>query len=317
MLSVVVPVFNEEESLVAFYTELLKIVPSLDKSYEIIFIDDGSSDKSLEIIKAFEKKNKNIRAFSFRRNLGKSEALTLGFEKANGDFIVTLDADLQDKPTEIYKLLNKAREGIDLVCGWRKDRKDNKNAVLSSKIFNIFAVLFWGLKLHDYNCGLKVYSKDLAKNIYLYGGMHRFIPLLAYQKGFSVSEVEVVHETRKFGESKYAKGFVKIFKNLPDMFTMLFLAKYSKRPLHFFGSIGIIFSLIGTIILTYLTYMHYIFGETVGRRPILFIGILFIISGLQTFFTGFLADLMINISHTPRAQDSTHFHFPLKYSSDI
>jgi hypothetical protein len=138
---------------------------------------------------------------------------------------------------------------------------------------------------------------------------------LAYQNGFSVTEVEVVHEERKFGESKYAKGFIKIFKNLPDMFTMLFLAKYSKRPLHFFGTVGIAFSAIGVVILSYLTYIHYVFGEAVGQRPILFIGILFVISGLQAFFTGFLADLMINISQNPKFQESRQSHFPLKYSS--
>ncbi len=314
MISIVVPVFNEEESLEAFYKELMKIIPALEDTSEIIFVDDGSFDKSLEMLKTFEKKNKHIRVFSFRRNLGKSEALTFGFAKSKGDYVVTLDADLQDKPSEIIKLLKKAYAGVELVCGWRKDRKDKKKMLVISRVFNRIMGYFFDLKIHDYNCGLKVYSHELAKGLRLYGGLHRFIPLLAYQQGFTVEEVAVVHEVRKYGTSKY--GFSKLWKDLPDIFTMLFLAKYSKRPLHFFGVIGVIFTLIGVAFLSYLTFVHYAFGETVGRRPLLLIGVLFIVSGFQTFFTGFLADLMINISHSPKMLDESNIHFPLKYNSD-
>lgn len=314
MISIVVPVFNEEESLEAFYKELVKIVPTLKDTYEIIFVDDGSIDLSLEILKTFEKKNKHIRVFSFRRNLGKSEALTFGFAKSKGDYVVTLDADLQDKPTEIIKLLKKSRIGVELVCGWRRDRKDKKKMLIISRIFNRLMGYFFDLNIHDYNCGLKVYSHELAKSLRLYGGLHRFIPLLAYQQGFTVEEVAVVHEVRKYGTSKY--GFSKLWKDLPDIFTMIFLAKYSKRPLHFFGVIGVIFTFIGVAFLSYLTFVHYAFGETVGRRPLLLIGVLFIVSGFQTFFTGFLADLMINISHSPNMVDESKIHFPLKYNSD-
>lgn len=314
MISIVVPVFNEEESLRAFHTEILKVAPSLDKDYEILFIDDGSSDRSLEILKSFAAKNNNIRVFSFRRNLGKSEALTLGFSKAKGDTIATLDADLQDKPSEIKKLLAVSKERVDLVCGWRKNRKDKKKMLVISKFFNRFMNLLFGLQIHDYNCGLKVYNAELAKSLRLYGGLHRFIPLLAVQNGFTVDEVVIEHDVRKYGKSKY--GFSKVFKDLPDMFTMIFLAKFSKRPLHFFGFVGIIFALTGFVMLSYLTYIHYAFGERVGTRPLLFVGILFIISGFQAFFTGFLADLMINISHNPKLLEENPSHFPLKYSSD-
>lgn len=306
MISIVVPVYNEEESLEAFFSVLSSELKKLKKEYEILFIDDGSSDKSLVILKDFEKKDKNIRIFSFRKNRGKAEALTLGFQKAHGESIITLDADLQDKPSEIQKLLV-ALEDYDVVCGWRKDRKDPGKKIISSKLFNYLTNKFWGLKLHDYNCGLKAYRTDAAKSLYLYGGMHRFIPALAYQQGFSVTELPVEHDIRKFGKSKY--GFSKIFRDIPDIFTMLFLTKYGNRPLHLFGTVGGILTLIGTLIFLYLCIIWF-GGVSIGRRPIFFVSILLIISGLQLFFTGFLADLIINIS-----QKEKHT-VPLKYSSE-
>lgn len=308
MLTAVIPVYNEEESLKAFYEVLVSNLSELNNVYEIVFIDDGSTDTSLEILKQIAKTNNKVRIHSLRRNEGKAEALTLGFQKAKGDYIVTLDADLQDKPKEIFKLLEKAKKGNwDLVCGWRKNRKDSFKKIISSKLFNQIASAFWGLKLHDYNCGLKVYSKDAAKSLYLYGGMHRFIPLLASDQGFTVTEVAVEHDRRKYGKSKY--GFSKVWKDLPDIFTMLFLSKYSKRPFHFFGVAGAFLVLIGVVILGYLTILR-ILGETIGQRPLLFFGMLLVISGFQLFFTGFLADLIINISSKQQKD------FALKYSSE-
>jgi len=307
MMSVVVPANNEEESLGAFYKDLLPNLSKLDNDYEIIFVDDGSEDKTLNILKNFENKNKNVKVFSFRKNQGKAEALTFGFQKAKGDYIITLDADLQDKPKEISKLLKKAKTGAwDIVSGWRKERRDSLKKVISSKLFNNIASMFWGLKLHDYNCGLKLYSKEVAKSLNLYGGMHRFIPLLAYDQGFTVTEVKVEHDERKYGKSKY--GFSKILKDLPDMFTMLFLTKYSKKPLHFFGAVGAIFLFFGISISIYLTIIHFQ-GEAIGRRPLLFLGMLLIIASLQVLFTGFLADLIINISHKKNKE------FFLRYST--
>lgn len=307
MLSVIVPACNEEESLGVFYKELAEALIKLEISYEIIFVDDGSGDKTLDILKNFANKDKSIKIYSFRKNRGKAEALTLGFQKAKGDYIVTLDADLQDKPKEIGKLLEKMEKGKwDLVCGWRKERKDSIGKVFSSKLFNFITSVSWGLKLHDYNCGLKLYSREAAKSLNLYGGMHRFIPLLAHEQGFRVTEVAIEHDKRKFGKSKY--GFSKIWKDLPDIFTMLFLSKYSKRPFHFFGVAGAFLVLIGAAILGYLTYLR-ILGETIGQRPLLFFGMLLVISGFQLFFTGFLADLIINISSKQQKD------FALKYSS--
>lgn len=291
MLSVVVPVFNEQESLELFYKELSSEIKKLGK-YEIIFVDDGSTDNSLKILKELAKKYRNIKIFSFRKNQGKSEALTAGFQEAKGDFIVTLDADLQDNPSEIRKLYKKLSSGWDLVSGWREKRKDPIHKVLASKFFNFLASIFWGLKLHDYNCGLKIYTSEAAKSLNLYGGFHRFIPLLVYQQGFRVTEAPILHRRRKFGKSKY--GFSKLWKDLPDIFTMLFLSKYSQRPLHFFGLVGGILLLIGFVILLYLSYLHFQ-GEKIGDRPLLLFGSLLVLTGLQVLFTGFLADLFLHL----------------------
>lgn len=313
MLSIVVPVMNEEESLEAFYTETTKIISTLSKDYEFVFIDDGSTDNSLSILKDLAKKNKHIRVFAFRTNHGKAEALTLGFQMAKGDTIVTLDADLQDRPDQIKKLLDKMDDSYEVVSGWRKDRHDSKPKIIASRLFNHFAGSFWGLNLHDYNCGLKAYTKDAAKSLKLYGGMHRFIPLIAYQNGFTVAEVAVVHDARKFGKSKYGAGFLKMFKNLPDMFTMLFLIKYSKRPLHFFGVVGSLAVLIGTSILIYLAILHFFFDARIGNRPLLFTGGLLLSGGLQVFFTGFLAELMINLQSRERVENYVSH---LRFNSD-
>jgi len=306
MLSIVVPIFNEEESVQAFYTELTKHLHELKKPYEIIFVDDGSTDETLPKLKLLHKEDTSIRIFSFRKNQGKAEALTLGFYQAKGEVVVTLDADLQDQPSEIKKLLARHEEGIDVVCGWRKDRKDASKMVAISKLFNSVVGWLFDVHLHDYNCGLKLYSRDAAKSLKIYGGQHRFIPLLVAEQGFSVDEVPVIHEPRKFGKSKYS--FAKI-KDLPDIFTMLFLSHYSKKPLHFFGPIGGALALIGFMIFTYLSFIWFM-GESIGRRPLLTFSILLILGGLQIFFTGFLAELIINLT------SRTTIHFPVKYSSD-
>jgi glycosyltransferase involved in cell wall biosynthesis len=293
MISAVIPVFNEEESLEAFFKVLIPNLSKLDKEYEVVFVDDGSTDKTLEILKKFEKENKNVRILSYRRNRGKAEVLTDGFQASRGDLVVTLDADLQDRPEEIGKLIDKHKEGFDMVSGWRKDRKDALKTKISSKLFNFLMSSFWGVHLHDYNCGLKLYTKELAHSLNLYGGMHRFIPLLASEKGFNVTEAPVVHEKRKFGKSKY--GFSKIFKDIPDMFTILFLTRYAKRPLHFFGTVGAILGAIGFFVLLYLSIIHFL-GESIGTRPLLIFGMLLVLAGFQLLFTGFLADLILHIS---------------------
>jgi glycosyltransferase involved in cell wall biosynthesis len=307
MLSIIVPVYNEEESLGHFYKELIRVLKEMVEEYEIIFIDDGSRDNSFSILQNLEKTDKTVRVFSFRRNLGKAEALTLGFAKSTGDIIVTLDADLQDQPSEIPNLLELHQQGYDVVCGWRKDRRDKSKMKVISKLFNYTLNHIFDLTVHDYNCGLKLYTRDAAKSLNLYGGLHRFIPILVYKQGFTVTEIPVVHKPREFGKSKY--GFSKIFKDLPDMFTMLFLVKYMKQPLHFFGVAGGAMGFIGSVILGYLTVI-WLMGYSIGTRPLLLFGILLLLAGIQVFFTGFLAELLINISH--RGERTI---YPLKYAS--
>ena len=308
-ISFVVPVHNEEESLQAFYKELLIVCKKLGKC-EIIFVDDGSTDRSLVILKSFLRSNKRIAVYSFRKNQGKAEALTFAFQKAKEDSIVTLDADLQDKPSEVQRLLPFIKK-YDLVCGWRRKRKDTLVKKIFSKMFNDLARVLWGLQLHDYNCGLKVYKKEAAKAVRLYGGLHRFIPLLVYEQGFSVTEVPVVHARRQYGKSKYAIS--KIWTELPDIFTVVFLSKYASKPLHFFGGIGLLLFATGAIILLYIAIIKFTTG-VIGERPILFLGMVLVISGLQAFFTGFLADMMINI----HKKDNIEYRTPgfLKYASE-
>lgn len=308
MISFIVPAYNEQESMSAFFGELMQSISKLKTNYEILFIDDGSTDTTLTLLRKIEKINKNVRVFSFQKHRGKAEALTLGFQKAKGDLVITMDADLQDLPSEIKKLINKQKEGWDLVSGWRKNRKDSFFKIITSRLFNSFASIFWGLKVNDLNCGLKLYTNKAAKSLNLYGGMHRFIPILIHSEGFAVTEVPIIHAKRKYGKSKY--NVLKMFTEMPDMMTMLFLSKYSRRPLHFFGFIGLFLLLVGIIILGYLSMLHFQ-GEAIGRRPLLFLGMLLIIAGFQVGFTGLLADLMINLSHRYGPP-----HFLLKYSSD-
>lgn len=312
MISAVIPVLNESESIDLLYARLVKVLTKLDKTYEIIFVDDGSTDNSLAKLQALVKKDKSVRIFSFRRNQGKAEALTLGFQKAKGDYIVTLDADLQDQPEEIEKLFAKMNEGYDVVSGWRANRKDASRMKIISKLFNSMMGFLWGVKLHDYNCGLKLYTSDAAKSLHLYGGMHRFIPLLAFENGFQVTEVAIDHAKRKFGKSKY--GFSKVWKDLPDMFTVLFLTKYGKRPLHFFGMVGGILALLGLIVLSYLSLLHFL-GQRISGRPLLLLGMLLILVGFQVAFTGFLADLMIHISFSQHNREE-RTRLRLRYTTD-
>ncbi len=308
MLSFVVPVFDEEESLGAFYKELKKHAEELDSSHEIIFIDDGSRDKTLDLLKNLEKKDPKVRVYSFRRNHGKAEALTFGFQKTKGDLIVTLDADLQDKPSEIKKLIEKQKEYFDVVSGWRKKRKDSFAKVIFSKSFNFVARILWGIKLHDYNCGLKIYTKDVAKELNLYGGMHRFIPLLASDAGFRVTEVAVEHDVRRYGVSKYSAW--KVLTQMPDMMSMFFLSKFGKRPLHLFGFVGLFLFLVGVLISLYLS-IDWFLGAPIGGRPLFFLGILLILVGVQISLTGLIADLILNVANRNQSNSIS-----LRYSSN-
>ena len=301
-ITVVIPVLNEDESLHELVTRIKEAFAKIKKKYEILFIDDGSNDDSLKILQQYAKDNLNIHVVSFRRNLGKSTALTVGFKKAKGDFILTMDADLQDDPDNIERLVTAQKErDYDLVSGWRKNRKDSLLKVVNSKFFNSFIIpMLFGFKFNDMNSGLKLYKKDLACEIKIYGGMHRFIPILASEMGFTVKEVPTQHNPRKYGHSKYKS--TKILTDIPDLMTMYFLVKYTKRPLHFFSKLGGILLLAGFVILSYLSVL-WLMGESIGRRPLLIFGVLFVIAGIQTVFTGLLADLMVNFHRSDSDDD--------------
>lgn len=289
--SVVVPVYNEELSL-KILVEKLHVVFDKDWSEtEMIFVNDGSTDSSLHILEKLQKKYENLKLINFATHEGKSAGLNAGFQAAQGDIVVTLDADLQDEPSEIPKLLKKLDQGFDMVSGWKRQRHDPRNRLVLSKIFNAVVRKLTKINLHDFNCGLKVYKKHVVKNIFVYGELHRFIPVLAVYKGFSVSEVAVVHNPRLYGESKY--NWTRIPHGFFDLFTILFLNKFKKSPMYFFGAVGALLILTGIILILYLSALHFQ-GIAIARRPLLIFSVLFIVSGLQFFFTGFLAELIVH-----------------------
>ncbi len=262
--------------------------------YEIIFIDDGSKDDSWNVIQNLKSQYPEVRAIKFRRNYGKSAALNVGFENCIGDVVITMDADLQDSPEEIPELYKMIKEdGFDLVSGWKKKRYDNvltKN--LPSKLYNGTARLVSGIKLHDFNCGLKAYDQKVVKNIEVYGDMHRYIPIIAKTAGFDkITEKVVTHQARKYGSSKY--GINRFINGLLDLMTISFIGRFGKKPMHFFGLFGILFFLIGIFILCYLSFEKLILGiPGISSRPMFFLGMLLVIVGVQLFIAGFLAELI-------------------------
>jgi len=307
--SIVIPVFNEDESVRELVSKIKQAFQKIKKSYEIIFIDDGSSDGTLDQLMNLARENRDIRIYSFRKNMGKSPALMLGFKKAQGKFIVTLDGDLQDDPINIATIHNKLIKGnYDLVTGWRKNRKDKPFKKVSSKMFNALVSLLFGIKLNDLNSGLKIYRSTAAKDLKIYGGMHRFIPVLTAEMGYRVTEVPTVHQARKYGVSKYK--FSKVFTDIPDLATIYFITKYNRRPLHFFGKLGGFIFLVGFLILSYLTVLRFM-GEKIGDRPLLIFGVLLVIAGMHVIFTGLLADLIVNFS----SKDSQEYS--IKYTNDV
>ncbi len=293
-ISVVIPLFNEEESL----PELEKAISEALKpsfSYEVIFVDDGSSDRSWEVIKELQKRGDYIKGISFRNNYGKSTALQAGFERAVGEFIVTMDADLQDDPNEVPEMVQMLKDGSDLVSGWKKERYDPISKTIPSKFFNFVTRVSAGIKLHDFNCGLKAYKSELIKNIYLYGELHRYVPMLAKRAGFeAITEKVVTHHPRKYGHTKF--GLSRFINGFLDLVTILFVQKYLQKPMHFFGSIGVLLLFIGGGINVYLAFIKLVYGSGIGERPLLFLGILLMVLGVQFFSTGLIGEL-INKNH--------------------
>ena len=294
MISIVIPLFNEQESILDLYSEICNAISSYN-DWEIIFIDDGSSDGSAEKIIDIASKDSKVKLISFYRNFGKSAALSEGFKHANGDIIITMDADLQDDPAEIPNFVNKISEGSDLVSGWKKVRHDPWAKTFPSKIFNFVTRLLTGVKIHDFNCGLKAYRSSVIKSIEIFGGRHRYIPALAGQKNFSISEIIVNHRPRKYGTTKY--GGSRLLHGFFDLLTILFLNKYTQHPLHFFGMIGLTTFTAG--ILTDLVVLYYKFwlGEPFAKHiALLLLGLILLFIGIQFFSIGLLGEMMARYS---------------------
>lgn len=296
-ISVVVPLYNEEESLIELHQWIESSLNSSGYSFEIIFIDDGSLDNSWEIIEVLSRKSKNIKGFRFTKNYGKSQALNAGFKFAEGEFVATLDADLQDSPEELLSMLEKLNsENLDLISGWKKTRHDNlflKN--IPSKLFNFSARLVSGIKLHDFNCGIKVYKKNVIKTIDVSGEMHRYIPFLASQAGFKkISEKEVKHQARKYGVTKF--GPERFLNGFLDLLTLWFLNQFGKQPMHFFGLLGSLIFFVGLVFTIYLGIDKLFFNinsRLITDRPEFFLALITIIIGVQFFIAGFIGEILI------------------------
>jgi glycosyltransferase involved in cell wall biosynthesis len=293
-VSVVVPLLNEAESVLLLAGEIRKSMKSLNVSYEVIFVDDGSTDKSLKIIKDICRQDKRFKYISFNKNYGKSAALQIGFKQTTGDVVITMDADLQDDPNEIPALIAKIEEGYDLVSGWKKVRHDPFIKKTSSKFFNFVTGLMSGIKIHDFNCGLKAYKKSVVETIHVYGELHRYMPVLASWNGFKVGEIPVKHHPRRYGKTKF--GVSRFFKGFIDLLTVYFTTRYIKRPMHFFGFLGVISFIIGLGVNGYLAFEKIFGDKALSNRPLLFLGMLLIIVGIQFFSVGLLGEMLVHNS---------------------
>jgi len=302
VLSVVVPVLDEEDSMRPLHASLEQALAALGEEYEIIYIDDGSEDGSFEILKSLhEMDGDHVRVIQFRRNFGKTAALTAGFRHARGDVVITMDADLQDNPAEIPGLLDKLDDDYDLVVAWRYQRQDSLSKKLPSKIANTMVSLLTGVELHDLNCGFKAYRREVVQDLKLYGELHRFIPVLAHWRGYRVTEQKVVHRPRQYGQSKY--GFERLGRSFLDFGMVLFLTYYLKRPMHLFGTLGALLFFVGFAIGLYLTGLWFL-GEGIGWRPLLFLGILAMVVGVQMASIGLLGEMIRNFAYDPEEEYS-------------
>ncbi len=292
-ISVVVPIYNEKDNVEILYKKIKDVMDKNGYDYEIIFIDDGSSDGTFEIMKKLADSDKRFKLIKFRRNFGQTPAMAAGFDYADGDIIVSMDGDLQNDPEDIPKLLEKIDEGYDVVSGWRKNRQDEKKRVVFSKVANWLIGKITKVTIHDYGCSLKAYRSDVAKNLHMYGELHRFIPVLANIYGASITEIPVQHHPRQFGESKY--NLSRTFRVIVDLVLMYFMQKFMTRPIHFFGIIGFILFVLGFAIDGYLAFEKLFFGMSVGNRPLLLMGILLILSGINIGGIGIISEFLTRI----------------------
>lgn len=296
LISIVIPLLNEEENIPLLYEELDTVMQSIDGDYEILFIDDGSNDRSLELLQEIQDKDDNVVVISFRKNFGQTAAMAAGFDYARGDVIVTMDADLQNDPRDIPLLLEKINEGNDVVTGWRHDRKDAFiNRKLPSMIANKIISKTTGVNLHDYGCTLKAFRKEVIKNVRLYGEMHRFIPAIASGMGIDFTEVKVNHRPRQFGTSKY--GISRTIRVILDLLTVKFLLSYATKPIQVFGLMGLVSGGLGFAIALFMTIQRQFFGVPLADRPLLFLAVLLMFIGVQFISLGLVAELQARTYH--------------------
>ena len=289
-LSVVIPLYNEEGSLKELHQQLRSTLSRMNLRYEILFIDDGSTDRSFQVLRDLKRTDKHIKVIRFRRNYGKSAALSVGFEKAQGNIVVTLDADLQDDPAEIPSLKKRIDDGLDLVSGWKKKRKDPISKTIPSRFFNFVTARLTGIRIHDFNCGMKAYRREVIKTVKVYGELHRYVPVLAHWEGFKVGEVVVQHRPRKFGKSKFGVG--RFWRGFLDLLTALFTTRYLRSPLHLFGFWGLVAVGAGVMIDGWLAIEWYLGRTSLGNRPLFLGGILCIIVGIQFISIGLLGEMI-------------------------
>jgi glycosyltransferase involved in cell wall biosynthesis len=303
-LSVVVPVFNEREGLPQLVAEIERACDSIGGAWELIVVDDGSTDGSAEVLEGLAADREAVRVVRLRRNFGKSAALTARFEHSSGDVVVTLDGDGQDDPAEIPALLSKLEEGYQLVSGWKQERRDPAVRRWASRLFNRVTGRLSGVKLHDFNCGLKAYRGECARSLQIYGELHRYIPVLAAQRGWRVTELPVHHRPRRHGRSKF--GLERYTRGPFDLLSVLFIGRYQYRPLHLFGGLGFALILGGAVICAYLAVLR-LSGETIGDRPLLLLGVLLIVVGIQLLTFGLLGQMFVAMRQqegTARSSDS-------------
>ncbi|WP_022669758.1 glycosyltransferase family 2 protein [Hippea alviniae] len=293
MISVVVPVYNEEENVGILYEKIKKVMEDNNYEHEIIFVDDGSTDKTFEKLKEIAEKDKKFKVIRFRRNFGQTAAMAAGFDYAKGEIIVSMDGDLQNDPEDIPKLIDKLNEGYDVVSGWRKDRQDEPKRVFLSKVANKLISKITHVELHDYGCSLKAYRACVAKNLHMYGEMHRFIPALANIYGASIAEIPVKHHPRKFGKSKY--NLSRTFRVIVDLILVYFMQKFMTRPMHFFGVLGFFMAFAGFLIDGYLAFEKMFFGVSIGNRPLLLLGVLLILTGVNFLGIGIISEISTRI----------------------
>ena len=289
-VSVIIPLLNEEESLRELHEQLKSAMARVSGNYELIFVDDGSTDNSFKVLRDLRSRNNRVKAIRFRRNYGKSAALAVGFQKAQGEFVITMDADLQDDPAEISNLIKELKGGLDVVSGCKKKRRDPFTKTAPSKFFNFVTAKVTGINIHDFNCGLKGYKRDVVKSVSVYGELHRYIPALAHWQGFKVGETVVNHRPRRFGKTKF--GMTRFTRGFLDLVTVIFTTRYITRPLHLFGGWGILSSLIGASIFLWLSYEKFFNGEPIGNRPLFLVSLIMIIVGVQFVSMGLLGELI-------------------------